>query len=161
MLPFRKILSPTDFSGPSFEALACAKELALHFGAELVIAHAIPQLPTLVSAEQMGTPMGVPFRLSLDDYVRQLEVEARETLDSLVRERIPPEVRTRVLVFTGEPAAKIIECARDEHADVIVMATHGRSGLERLFMGSVAERVVRLADCPVLTIRVRGRQQEE
>jgi universal stress protein A len=156
MLPFRTILSPTDFSEPSFEALACAKELALHFGAELFIAHVIPQLPTVVSAEQMGTPMGVPFRLSLDDYVRQLEGEARETLESLLRERIPPEVRSRVLVFNGEPAAKIVECAHEERADVIVMATHGRTRLERLFMGSVAERVVRLATCPVLTIRARG-----
>ena len=95
MLPFRKILCPTDFSDPSFEALDCAKELALTFGAELILAHAIPQLPTLASAH-MGTHLGAPFsKFNLDEYVRQLEAEARETLDSLVRERVPLEVRSR------------------------------------------------------------------
>jgi universal stress protein A len=156
MLPFRKILCPTDFSEPSFEALKCAKELALHFEAELILAHAIPHLPTLASA-QMGVPMGAPYRVNLDDYMRQLEGEARETLDSVVRDRIPVEVRSRVVVFNGDPAAEIVKCARNEQADVVVMATHGRSGLERLFMGSVAERVVRLAPCPVLTIRTPGK----
>jgi nucleotide-binding universal stress UspA family protein len=148
MLPFRKILCPTDFSGPSYEAVKWANALALQFGAALILVHAIPGLPTLA-----GAHVGAAYKIDLDDYVRRLEGEARETLESLVKNRISPEITSRVVVIHGDPARELVKAARDEQADLIVMATHGRSGLERLVLGSVAERVVRLAPCPVLTIR--------
>ncbi len=149
MLPFRKILCPTDFSEPSYEALKWANALAVQFKAALIVVHAIPGLPTLASAH-----VGAAYKIDLDDYGRRLEGEARETLESLVKNRISPEIRSRVIVIHGDPAKELVKAAGDEQADLIVMATHGRSGLERLVMGSVAERVVRLAPCPVLTIRV-------
>lgn len=159
MLPFRKVVASTDFSAPSFEALDCAGELALHFGAELILVHAVLQMPALASAN-MSTQVNVPYsKYSLHEYMRQVEAEAKENLHSLVRERIPPEVGSRIAVFSGEPATEIVGCARNEQADVIVMSTHGRGGLQRLFMGSVAERVVRIAPCPVLTIRASGQQE--
>jgi universal stress protein A len=148
MLPYKRILCPIDFSEPSYTALRRAQELARHFGAELFVAHVIPTLPgPHLFADP---PVATSFDVSL--YQQEMALNAEKMLKEVVSRRISPEVRTRDQVTTGEAASEILRIAGQEHADLIVIASHGLTGWRRLVFGSVAERVVRLAPCPVLTI---------
>jgi universal stress protein A len=148
MLPFKRILCPTDFSEPALVAVKRADELARHFSAELLLAHAIPEIPgPHMSADP---PVATSFDVPL--YQQQLAIFAEKQLKALVSHRISREVRTRDMVTTGEPADEILRIAADEHVDLIVIATHGETGWRRLVFGSVAEKVVRHSPCPVLTI---------
>jgi nucleotide-binding universal stress UspA family protein len=148
MLPVKKILCPTDFSEPSYKALKTADELAAHFSAQLVLLHVIPPVP---GQHPYPDP---PVANSTDEplYQQKLALEAEGLLEALVRERVCKEVRAAALVVTGEPADEILQVAREQEVDLIVIATHGRSGWRRLVFGSVAEQVVRLAPCPTLTL---------
>jgi nucleotide-binding universal stress UspA family protein len=82
-----------------------------------------------------------------------MEVYAKKSLDEVVRERIPKEITSKTRVSLGDAANEIVGTAADEKADLIVIATHGLTGWRRFMFGSVAEKVVRVAQCPVLTIR--------
>ncbi|MGO8761287.1 MAG: universal stress protein [Desulfobaccales bacterium] len=148
MLPFRKILCPTDFSEPALTALKRAGELARHFGAELIVAHAIPPVP---GPHSFPDPQA-NFNFDLPLYQQELAIHAEKVLKELVSHQVSPEVRTRDLVTTGEAAPEILRMAQKEQVDLIVIATHGLTGWRRLVFGSVAEKVVRQAPCPVLTI---------
>ncbi len=150
---FRKILVATDFSEPSDAARRMAVELARRLGAELEIVHVEEPLPAYAFAE--GPLPDLP---RLQEEVRswaerELEQQAKEARDAGV------PVTTAILV--GTPANAIVETARTDGADLIVVGSHGRTGLERVLLGSVAERIVRNAPCPVLTVRnTPGAQQE-
>jgi nucleotide-binding universal stress UspA family protein len=138
-MKFTKILCPTDFSDFSRAAVEMATALARESEAELILLHAAD----------------VPMAIGND---RDPAIEEHEALQLLERrlEQFPiPEPRPRVrrLVVEGDPGAAIIDVARDERADLIVISTHGRSGWTRLLMGSTAEYVVRNAECPVLSLR--------
>jgi nucleotide-binding universal stress UspA family protein len=149
MLPVKRILCPTDFSEPSYAALKAAAELAGHFNAELDVVHvvgAVPLVPT--------TPAGAPVAFDVEGYRRELEQNSRKRLEKSIEPMIPEGVRYRPFVLHGEAADRIVDLARDEGADMIVISTHGSTGIKRIFFGSVAEKVVRHAACPVLTIRV-------
>jgi len=145
MLPFKKILCPTDFSEPAFAALKRAEELARHFGAELIVAHVIPPLP----GPHLFPDPQASFNFDLPLYQQELAIKAEQMLKDLVSHH---KVETRNLVTTGEAAPEILRIAQQEHADLIVIASHGLRGWRRLVFGSVAEKVVRHAVCPVLTI---------
>ena len=149
MLPFKKILCPTDFSEPSLEALQYGVELALHFVAELHIVHVISPVPP---EYPYPTP---PFISGYDlaSYQQELTASAENALKALVAQKVSPQVRTLATVVTGDPALAIVRMAEQEGVDLIVIATHGQSGWRHFVFGSVAEKVVRLAPCPVLTIR--------
>jgi nucleotide-binding universal stress UspA family protein len=139
VLPIHTILHPTDFSEecrPAFE-MACA--LARDYSAALVVAHVVP--PARVFAPD---GIAVPFPAEEPYEARARLARVRPT-DGHV------EIEHRLL--EGEPAEMILKLARDVSADVIVMGTHGSSGLTRLLVGSVAESVMRKAPCPVLTVR--------
>jgi nucleotide-binding universal stress UspA family protein len=139
MLPIHKILHPTDFSDsakPAFE-LACA--LARDYRATLVLVHVVP--PTHVFAPD---GIAVPFPIQ-DEYDAQATLARMHPAD--------PEVTVEYHVRDGDPIAQILKIATDDAIDVIVMGTHGASGLTRLLVGSVAESVMRKAPCPVLTVR--------
>jgi nucleotide-binding universal stress UspA family protein len=148
MLPVKKILCPTDFSEPSYAALKTADELAAHFSAQLLLLHVIPPVP---GQHPFPDP---PVANTTDEplYQQQLALEAETLLEDLVRERVCKEVRAATLVLTGEPSDEILRAAREQGVDLIVIATHGRSGWRHLVFGSVAEKVVRLAPCPALTL---------
>lgn len=148
MLPFKKILCPTDFSAPALVALKRAEELARHFSAELIVAHAIPD----VSGSHSFPDPQAEFNSDVPLYEPELAIYAENLLKDLVSQQISPDVRTRDLVTTGEPAPEILRIAAQEHVDLIVIASHGETGWRRLVFGSVAENVVRHAPCPVLTI---------
>lgn len=139
MLPIRTILHPTDFSElsqPAFE-LSCA--LAQDYGATLVVLHAA-DLPLLTPVE------GVLIPTPID------EAEAFRGRLEAVRPA-DPRVAVRHRLAEGNPAEEILAAAADEKADLIVLGTHGRGGITRALMGSVAETVQRSAPCPVLTVR--------
>ena len=147
MVPFKKILCPTDFSEPAFVALKRAEELARHFAAELIVAHVIPPLPGPHSFPDPQAALN--FEVPL--FQQELAIKADQMLKDLVSHH---KVATRDLVTTGEAAPEILRIAREEHVDLIVIASHGLTGWRRLVHGSVAEKVVRQATCPVLSIAV-------
>jgi nucleotide-binding universal stress UspA family protein len=144
-MQFRHILAPTDFSEYSKKAVASALELAKKFGAKLTILHVIELPPYPVEGY-------VPPSLSAT-FLADLERQASVDLAQLVPEAEAAKVEVARLIAVGTPYSKIIETAEADHVDLIVMATAGRTGFSHLIMGSIAERVVRTASCPVLTIR--------
>jgi nucleotide-binding universal stress UspA family protein len=150
MLPIKKIVAPTDFSERSNTAIATAAELADHFSAEVVLVHVLhPVPPTVPTAPAVAAQM--PF--NLEAYRESLMIEAEENLDTLIKPKFSPGIHCRVEVRWGSPAETIIEMAEMESADVIVICTRGSTGLSRFVSGSVAEKVVRLSDVPVLTVQ--------
>lgn len=142
---FTHILVPTDFNPASDAALACARDIADKFGARLSLLHVV----TDPQATGFWTPE-VYVPASSETRERFLR-EARERLESASR----PEERSRftvtIEVRVGAVADQIQDFAREQNVDLIVMGTHGRRGLAHLLLGSVAERVLRSAPCPVLT----------
>ncbi len=146
-MSFRKILCPIDFSPGSDYALRVAVRLATHTGAELVIVHAWYLPPMAYAGEQPFPPAAL--QQMVDNGERGLAAAVREAT-TLGAER----VSSRML--TGLPWDRIVETLRTDRAlDLVVMGTHGRTGLARVLLGSVAEKVVRLAPCPVLATRGR------
>ena len=146
-MQFRHILAPTDFSEYSKQAVVAALELARRFGAKLTILHVV-ELPPYPVEGYVPPAVNATF---LDD----LERQATQDLAQLVPEAEANNVEVVRLVAVGSPYRTIIDTAEAAQVDLIVMATAGRSGFSRLIMGSIAERVVRTATCPVLTIRPR------
>jgi universal stress protein A len=152
MLPFKKILCPTDFSEPSFEALKAAQELALHFSAELILVHVVAPVPR-VSVTEAPEVHGNPHDLNVPLHMEKLEEEAQDRLRKLADQRLSKDVRVQQIVVHGRAADEIVKVAGEEKVDLIVLATHGESGWSQFFFGSVTERVVRTAGHPVLVIR--------
>jgi nucleotide-binding universal stress UspA family protein len=146
-MQFRHILAPTDFSEYSKQAVACALELAKKFSAKLSILHVVELPPYPVEGY-------VPPSLTAT-FMEDLEREASRQLAQMVPEAESAGVNVVRLVAVGSPYRKIIDTAEAEQVDLIVMATAGRTGFSHLIMGSIAERVVRTASCPVLTLRPR------
>jgi nucleotide-binding universal stress UspA family protein len=143
-MEIRRILAPADFSECSKQAVAYAYELAHKFGAKLVLLHVIEELPPYIGFLPPGGAAEV-----LED----LERQARLDLVQLLPKMPDAMVEVNAQAVTGMANLKIIEIMQKEKPDLIVMATHGRTGFNHFIMGSVAERVLRMAPCPVLTIR--------
>jgi nucleotide-binding universal stress UspA family protein len=136
---FDRILFPTDFSHTGDAALAMATSLARDSEATLYIVH-VQEPPAFYGGGEMYYGMLDP---TTDELVKMLE-EVKPN---------DPSVHYEQRLLTGEPAQAIVDFATSEHIDLIVLGTHGRGGLSRLLMGSVAEAVVRRAQCPVLTFK--------
>jgi len=143
MVRFTHVLCPTDLSEASRPSLTYAAAVARRYGAELTVLHAVPPFGTLVlQSGEAGSsmPMVVP---PIDDVTAAVRAFALDALAGLDAD---------VVVQTGDPSRVIIEEAVAKTVDLIVLGTHGRSGFERLLSGSLAEKVLRRASCPVLTI---------
>jgi len=147
MLPFKKILCPTDFSNPSFEAMNVATELAMHFSSDLIVIHVVAPIPVIATEYTSSAAFNV------QEYQQLMEASSMKTLEEQIEKRIPKGVSVRSMLSLGDPANQIVHTAEDEQVDLIVIATRGQTGLKRLVFGSVAEKVVRLASRPVLSIR--------
>jgi nucleotide-binding universal stress UspA family protein len=142
---WKRILCPVDFSETARAAMETAIELAARFDAELLLIHAYP-IPgytfpdgSAVASARMLQELADEAARHLDEW-RELAVKAgaaKVTVDTAV----------------GDPAGEIVRIAADRKVDLVVMGTHGRTGIEHALMGSIAERVVRRAKCPVLTVR--------
>lgn len=153
-MPIRKIVCPTDFSEPSLAGVRIAAELAGEFGAEILLVHVVGPIPTAATAPG-------PTRFDVPIYRRALEEQAMKSLEEVGKKEIPAEITVRPFVTHGNPGRRIVKLAEEEEADMIVISGHGESGIQRLIFGSVAEKVVREACCPVLSIRVQAPCNED
>ena len=145
MLAINIIVVPTDFSTQSLSALEYAVGMAKSFDARLKVVFV--NEPGLKISEM--TWVGVEKQ----SMTGQQASEARRSIEKLVLDRIPVDVPVDANIVYGGAVDSIIEYAADVNADVIVMATHGRTGVSHVLLGSVAEQVVRKAPCPVLTLK--------
>lgn len=146
----RRILAPTDLSGCSSEAVAVAKSLAARYGAAVGLLYVVEPIPFPASIS-VGSQ-------NVYDYLPELRRELVKALECLAGQT--PETEVEVHIEEGHAAHAIARFAEAHASDLIVMATQGRSGLARFFIGSVAERVVRTAPCPVLTVRTKAASSE-
>jgi len=146
----QKILLPTDFSNYSAAATKYACELATKFDAELHLLHTLE----LHLASTPGFGMG----LALPKYIHESKTAAEKSLAGVLDPKWSAGRTVIQAVVEGLPKVEIIQYARKHEIDLIVLSTHGRTGLSHVLMGSVAETVVRTAPCPVLTVRPEGHQ---
>ncbi|MFH0847611.1 MAG: universal stress protein [Chloroflexota bacterium] len=146
MLAFKNILSPTDFSEPSYKAIKFANDLAVHFKSKLVVLH-------VVSSASVPSTTELSTDFDLEGYQQELEKDAWRQLKEVTERLLSKEIKDFTpMVSRGYYSDEILRVAREGRHDLIVMGTRGRTGLPHLLLGSVAERVVQLAPCPVLTI---------
>lgn len=147
MIALKKILVPTDFGEAADAALTYARALARNFNASIDVVHVAEDASARMFAGEIY--VGVPPTLQND-----IEEAARRELDKRLIDNDPNPLPGRPVVLTSNaPALTIVQYAKDMDIDLIVMGTHGRGPMAHLLMGSVAERVVRLAGCPVLVVR--------
>ncbi len=146
MTRFHRIVCPTDFSPTAERAIELATQMAKAFDAELVLLHVVPVLnyPT----------RGLAIAGAFPQLEQELHTRAKERL-AQVQAGIQGQT-VRHELRDGDPYEQILACARDAKADLIVIGTHGHTGLKHALLGSTAERVVRLAECPVLTVRAKA-----
>ncbi|HBR22832.1 MAG TPA: universal stress protein [Nitrospiraceae bacterium] len=142
----KKILFPTDFSEGSDTALPYAADMAKHYGAKLYLLHVIQDIAG-------ATASYVPH-VSLDELYRDMEKNAAKEIDRYGIEELRGIKDIERIVVKGRPYEEILKFARENKADLIVIGTHGRRGLDRVIFGSTAEKVVRDAPCPVLSVRL-------
>ena len=141
-LKIKSILVPTDFSAASKKALKYAEELARQFNAQITLLHVIEPMP-------MADFGAYPLALSYDPLLKK----TKQTLDRFSRREVAENLLKETQVSVGRPFQEITDAARKLKMDLIVIATHGHTGLTRAILGSTAERIVRYAPCPVLTVR--------
>ena len=143
----QRITYATDFSPSSLAAFSHALRLARLTGAELTILHVLPALTPFVD-------LGYVPQQTWSEFDATMRAKANHEMDGLLRQAVDAGVRaTSYILRPGLPADEIVRAAQDTKTDVLVLGTHGRTGVARLLLGSVAARVVATASCPVLTVR--------
>lgn len=150
MIELKKILLPTDFSDNSNQALDYASALAQKFDAEIHLLHVLQDLIALIPEPGVALIPG--------DFHEELKQSAEQSLKQVLGSDSASGLSVVRATRDGTPFVEIIRYAKENDVDLIVMGTHGRSGLSHVLLGSVAERVVRKAPCPVLTVRQAGHQ---
>lgn len=140
MKTFRHILVPTDFSEPAKEALDCALDLAEKFEAKISLLHVF-EMPAFIYATDIYMPTA------------DLECRAGDALRDVAAEAKARWPKVEPLLAEGMPWERIVGVAKDSDVNLIVMGTHGRHGIARALLGSIAEKVVRMSEVPVLTVR--------
>jgi len=146
-MEIRKILFPTDFLEGTADAVPYAVDLAKKYNARLYILHVIYEVTK-------ATGLYVPH-ITLDELYSSMEEEAAKEIEKAYREELRGFEAVEHIIKKGIPYEEIINFASDEGIDLIVIGTHGRKGLDKLFFGSTAEKVIKHAPCPVMTIRVK------
>jgi universal stress protein A len=141
-------LVPTDFSADADQALEYAIALASKLQARLTLLHVLLSLPPV--------PEGAPDRGLPEVYLRQRAAEAKQALATRQQRVQDAGLEGHSLLVYGMPFQGILDTAQEQKVDLIIMSTHGRTGLKHVLLGSVAEKVVRLAPCPVLVTRSHG-----
>jgi len=145
MIQLKKVLVPTDFSEYSQHALQYGLSFSKEYRAQMILLHVIedPFYPST----------GANFGFDMEDYFRRMEDDSRERMARMVPPEIEKEISVERIVARGSAFLEIIRLAKERGVDMIVLATHGRTGLAHVLMGSVTEKVVRKAPCPVLVVR--------
>ncbi|TVQ97466.1 MAG: universal stress protein [Desulfovibrionales bacterium] len=144
MVEMRKILCAIDFSEVSPMVAGYANSLAKAFGAEVILLYSAPSLNQYVSFH-------VPPN-SIETFVGEIVSGAEQSMEAFISQYLP-DINVTGRVVSGYAAEEIVKCADEENVDMVVMGTHGRKGIDRILFGSVAEKVVKSANCPVLTLR--------
>ncbi|MBT8379992.1 MAG: universal stress protein [Ignavibacteria bacterium] len=143
------ILVPVDFSEHSRNALANAKEIAKSYQAKIHLLHIIE--------ETIHPAYSLSGKSSIFDIVPNIKEDCEKRLSKMISETIGDEVKTEIKIVSGQAANEIINYAKTNTMDLIVIATHGLTGLEHLLLGSTTEKVVRMASCPVFTVKSFGK----
>jgi nucleotide-binding universal stress UspA family protein len=138
-MSFRKVLCAVDFGPSTKMTIEMARQIAESNNGTVILFHVVP-----MPVEAIGQPLMVEPLAGAED-------DARKRLNRIASESLTHSYE--ILVVTGDPAASIIASAEEQAADLVVMATHGRTGISHFFLGSVAERVVRESSVPVMTVR--------
>ena len=147
MIALKKILVPTDFGEAADAALNYARALARNFGGSIDVLHVADDVSARMFAGEVYMAMPPTLQKDVEDL-------ARKQLDERLIDNDPNPLPVQPIVLTSNaPALSIVNYAKETGIDLIVMGTHGRGGMAHLMLGSVAERVVRLAGCPVLVVR--------
>jgi nucleotide-binding universal stress UspA family protein len=145
MAEFKRILCPVDFSPSAEKALRYAEALAGHFQSEILLVHAYEDPAYIMPMTgYLGPEPGL---------INQLRAHLEEQMDNWKAAVAHAGFPVRTAILEGSAHQVVIDSAKEYEVDLIVMSTHGRTGLSHALMGSVAERVIRLAHCPVLTVR--------
>ena len=147
MAGIKKILYATDYSKASARALEEAVKLAKQNRAELLVVHVIEPAPFVAGEEEFGSG---EMYVKLEDLAKK---EAQASMSKLLARLKKTKVKAQGLLFKGSVQDQIVKVAKSKKVDMIVIGTHGRTGLSKLIMGSVAGKVVSSANCPVLTVR--------
>lgn len=150
MIAIQRILAPTDFSDNSTRAVRYAAELAEKFSSEMILLHVVQDLALVLPDAVMPTPVTTP---NLDEMIAAARTGIANLIGSLHLEALKPRAEVRV----GSPATEIVAAAADLKADLLCVSTHGRTGLAHFLLGSVAEKIVRHAPCPVLSVRPKSK----
>jgi nucleotide-binding universal stress UspA family protein len=150
MLPPKLILSPIDFSDSSHAALDVAADFATRFGAELLLVHVMPAIADLPENVSM---------LKEGEYDQSLADAAAKRLADLAATLVQKNVKARTEMGTANDVGmELVRIAEHDHADMIIIATNGMTGWHKIAFGSVAEKVVKQASCPVLVLRAKAMQ---
>ncbi len=141
----KKVLVPIDFSDYSKSALNYAADFAKKFNAGIILIYVVE--PVIYPPDfSMG-------QIAIPSINTEWDMKAKEELDKLAKTEIPDAITVNTVVKTGKPFMEIIETASEEDVDMIIIASHGHSGMEHILFGSTAEKVVRKAPCSVLTVK--------
>ena len=149
-MQIKTILFPTDFSNGARAAMDHAISLARDYQAKLILLYVIQDISI---AEWY-----IPSSLSVADLVEDMQKSAWQEMDKWIAEVSAKVKDVEKMVVRGVPFVEIIKTAKDKNADLIVIGTHGRTGIDHMLFGSTAEKVVRKASCPVLTVRIAGKE---
>ena len=150
MEKIKKILLPTDFSEGSEAVVSYVLSLAGKYDAHIDILHIIHEFGDM-------TDFYVPH-ISYDVMEKEMEDAARNNMENFCRENIEGKAKFEIHTRKGTPFLEIIQAARDLNSDLIVMGTHGRTGIDHILFGSTAEKVVRKSPIPVMTVRAEGKE---
>ncbi len=143
---FDRILVPVDFSASSQHALHYAIDFAKRFNSALDLVHVVEIMPVLSYVDYEG--------IDLEGFQEQLQKDADSEFDRWLRETPDlGDLRSKTHIRRDVPYLEVIDASKDYKSDLIILATHGRSGLSHFLLGSVAEKVVRNSPCPVLTVK--------
>ena len=161
---YRKILVTHDGSDLASLALPHAVALAHHYGAEILLLHvitSIEQETAMMSSLDGDRYPFVGIQDSAQEAVKENKREAKHQLEKIKTELEKNDVKVTLFVEEGAASSVIVDVARKEHCDLIVMATHGRSGLGRVLLGSVADHIIHHSPCPVMVIPPEERKQQQ
>jgi len=149
VMAVNKILVPVDFSNYSKVALSYASKIAQSYKANLQVLHVIE--------ETINPAFSLSGKSSIFDLIPGIKTDCNERIVKMVSETVSDKIKSEVHVISGSAANNIIKFAKENSTDLIVIATHGLTGLEHMLLGSVTEKVVRMAHCPVFTVKTFGK----
>ena len=151
VMQVNNILVPIDFSNYSEKALAYASEIAQSYNAQLQLLHIIE--------ETMHPAFSVTGKSSIFDLIPGIKDDSKKRTEKMLNKFVSDKVKSKVFIQGGRAANDIIKFAKENSTDLIVIATHGLTGLEHMLLGSVTEKVVRMAHCPVFTVKAFGKTE--